>query len=150
MSTGGSGLSGSHPSFAMRLHHAARQPHNWLQLVKFGVVGGSGYVINLIVFAFLASSLGVYHAAAAVGAFLVALGNNFFWNRHWTFGPGEGLAHRQAIRFTVVSVGALVINLIVLEVLVESLSMNEIGAQAIAVAVAMPFNFLGNKLWTFT
>ena len=145
----GGGLSGGHPNLAVRLHHAARKPDNWIQLVKFGVVGGSGYVINLLVFAFLASNLGVYHAVAAVGAFLVALGNNFFWNRHWTFGPGEGLAHRQAIRFTVVSVGALVVNLVVLEILVESTSMNEIGAQAIAVAVAMPFNFLGNKLWTF-
>jgi dolichol-phosphate mannosyltransferase len=148
MSSGG--LSGSHPSLAVRLHHAARKPDNWIQLMKFGVVGGSGYVINLVVFAFLASNLGVYHAAAAVGAFLVALGNNFFWNRHWTFGPGEGLAHHQAIRFTVVSVGALVINLIVLEILVSSAGMNELAAQAIAVAVAMPFNFLGNKLWTFT
>jgi dolichol-phosphate mannosyltransferase len=143
-------MSGGQPSLGVRLHHAARRPDNWIQLAKFGVVGGSGYVINLIVFAFLASNLGVYHAAAAVGAFVVALGNNFFWNRHWTFGPGEGLAHRQAIRFTVVSVGSLVINLIVLEILVESASMNEIAAQAIAVAVAMPFNFLGNKLWTFT
>jgi putative flippase GtrA len=138
------------PSFAVRLHQAARQPHNWVQLIKFGVVGGSGYVINLVVFAFLSGNLGVFHAVAAVGAFCVALGNNFFWNRHWTFGPGEGLAHEQAIRFTVVSVGSLVINLIVLEVLVSSASMGELGAQAIAVAVAMPFNFLGNKLWTFT
>ncbi|HEY2055741.1 MAG TPA: GtrA family protein [Solirubrobacterales bacterium] len=142
-------MSGGHNSLAVRLHAAARQPDNWIQLLKFGVVGGSGYVINLVVFAFLAKNLGVYHAAAAVGAFFVALGNNFFWNRHWTFGPGEGLAHEQAIRFTVVSVGALVINLIVLEVLVRSSSISELAAQAIAVAVAMPFNFLGNKLWTF-
>jgi putative flippase GtrA len=145
----GGGLSGEHPNLAVRLHHAARKPHNWIQLVKFGVVGGSGYVINLLVFAFLASDLGVYHVAAAVGAFLVALGNNFFWNRHWTFGPGDGLAHEQAIRFTAVSVAVLVVNLIVLEVLVSSFGMNELAAQAIAVAVAMPFNFLGNKLWTF-
>jgi dolichol-phosphate mannosyltransferase len=145
----GSGLSGEHANLAVRLHHAARKPHNWIQLVKFGVVGGSGYVINLIVFAFLASNLGVYHVVAAVGAFLVALGNNFFWNRHWTFGPGEGLAHEQAIRFTAVSVAVLVVNLVVLEVLVSSFGMNELAAQAIAVAVAMPFNFLGNKLWTF-
>jgi putative flippase GtrA len=140
---------GGQPSLAVRLHHAARQPDNWIQLIKFGVVGVSGYAINLLVFAFLASNLGVYHAVAAVGAFLVALGNNFFWNRHWTFGPGEGLAHEQAIRFTVVSVGSLVINLVALEVLVSSAGMHELAAQAIAVAVAMPFNFLGNKLWTF-
>ncbi len=41
------------------------------------------------------------------------------------------------------------INLVVLELLVGS-GMGELAAQAIAVAVAMPFNFLGNKLWTFT
>lgn len=142
-------MSDGHTSLAVRLGAAARQPDNWIQLLKFGVVGGSGYVINLVVFAFLASNLGVYHAVAAVGAFLVALGNNFFWNRHWTFGPGDGLAHEQAIRFTVVSVGALVINLVVLEALVRSSSISELAAQAVAVAVAMPFNFLGNKLWTF-
>ena len=146
----GGGLSGDPPSFAVRHPAAARQPHNWIQLVKFGVVGGSGYVINLAVFAALASGLGVYHAIAAIGAFCVALGNNFFWNRHWTFGPGEGLAHHQAIRFTVVSVTCLLINLFVLELLVSSNATGELAAQAIAVAVAMPFNFLGNKLWTFT
>ena len=27
--------------------------------------------------------------------------------------------------------------------------MAELPAQAIAVAIAMPFNFVGNKLWTF-
>ena len=138
------------PNLAVRLHAAARRPQAWFQLIKFGVVGVSGYVINLAVFAVLSGNLGVYHAVAAIGAFCVALGNNFFWNRHWTFGPGEGLAHRQAIRFTVVSVAALVINLIVLELLVSSHTTGELAAQAIAVAVAMPFNFLGNKLWTFT
>jgi dolichol-phosphate mannosyltransferase len=147
---GGGPMSGGHASLAVRLHHAARQPDNWIQLIKFGVVGGSGYVINLLVFAFLSGNLGVFHAVAAVGAFLVALGNNFFWNRHWTFGPGEGLARHQAARFTAVSVACLGVNLIVLELLVDVASVGELPAQAVAVAVAMPFNFLGNKLWTFT
>jgi len=148
MSGGGIG-GGAQSSLAVRLHNAARQPQNWIQLLKFGVVGGSGYLINLGVFAFLSGNLGVYHAIAAVGAFCVAVTSNFLWNRYWTFGPGEGLAHMQAARFLVVSVACLVINLVVLELLVRS-GMNELSGQAIAVAVAMPFNFLGNKLWTFT
>ena len=44
---------------------------------------------------------------------------------------------------------ALLINLAVLEALVGGTSLGDLSAQAIAVAVAMPFNFLGNKLWTF-
>lgn len=137
-------------TFAVRLAGAARSRESWLQLLKFGVVGGSGYLINLGVFAFLSGNLGVYHAVAAVGAFCVAVTSNFLWNRYWTFGPGEGLAHMQAARFLAVSVACLVINLVVLEAIVASSPISELAAQAIAVAVAMPFNFLGNKLWTFT
>ena len=135
--------------FAYRIGAAARQGANWVQLLKFGLVGGSGYLINLAVFAVLAGSLGVHHAIAAIGAFAVAVTNNFLWNRYWTFGPGDGPAGFQAARFFVVSLASLGLNLAVLEILVSSHSVGELGAQAIAVAVAMPFNFLGNKLWTF-
>jgi dolichol-phosphate mannosyltransferase len=135
--------------FADRIGAAARRPASWWQLLKFGVVGGSGYLLNLAVFALLAGPLDVHHLAAAVGAFCVAVTNNFLWNRHWTFGPGDGSAGFQAARFFAVSLAALGLNLIVLEALLAGGGIGELPAQAIAVAVAMPFNFLGNKLWTF-
>ena len=135
--------------FAYRLGAAARRPASWWQLIKFGLVGGSGYLINLGVFAFLSANLGVHHIIAAIGAFCFAFASNFFWNRHWTFGAADGHAGFQAARFFAVSVAALLINLAVLEALVGGTSMGDLAAQAIAVAVAMPFNFLGNKLWTF-
>lgn len=134
---------------AYRIGDAARQSATWVQLLKFGLVGGSGYLINLGVFALLAGNLGVHHLIAAIGAFCVAVTNNFLWNRYWTFGPGDGLARFQAVRFFVVSLASLGLNLALLEVLISSGSVGELTAQAIAVAVAMPFNFLGNKLWTF-
>jgi dolichol-phosphate mannosyltransferase len=135
--------------FAYRIGAAARRPASWLQLVKFGLVGASGYLINLAVFAVLAEALGVHHVLAAVGAFCVAVTNNFLLNRHWTFAAGDGHAGFQAMRFFAVSIAALTINLIALEVLVSQASLGDLPAQAIAVAIAMPFNFLGNKLWTF-
>jgi len=135
--------------FADRLSAAARRPASWWQLIKFGLVGGSGYLINLAAFALLSGNLGVHHILAAVGAFCVAVSSNFFWNRHWTFAAGDGHAGFQAARFFTVSVAALLINLAVLEALVGGTSLGELSSQAIAVAVAMPFNFLGNKLWTF-
>lgn len=135
--------------FAYRIGAAARRPASWWQLIKFGLVGGSGYVINLAVFALLSDNLSVHHAIAAIGAFCVAVSSNFFWNRHWTFTAGDGHAGFQAMRFFAVSLAALLINLAVLEALIAGTSMGDLTAQAIAVAVAMPFNFLGNKLWTF-
>ncbi len=133
---------------AYRVGAAARRPASWLQLLKFGLVGGSGYLINLAVFALLSGSFGIHHIVAAIGAFCVAVSSNFFWNRHWTFAAGHGHAGFQAARFFAVSLAALVINLVVLEALVSG-GLGDLSSQAIAVAVAMPFNFLGNKLWTF-
>lgn len=133
---------------AYRIGAAARRPASWMQLCKFGLVGASGYLINLAVFVVL-SDLSLHHIGAAVGAFCVAVANNFLWNRHWTFESGDGHPGSQAVRFFTVSVAALLINLAVLEALVSGTSLGDLAAQAIAVAVAMPFNFLGNKLWTF-
>jgi putative flippase GtrA len=134
---------------AYRIGAAARRPASWMQLLKFGLVGGSGYLINLAAFVLLTGSFGVHHVAAAIGAFCVAVTNNFLCNRYWTFGPGEGSAHFQAARFFAVSLASLALNIAVLELLVSNHLVGDLTAQAIAVAVAMPFNFLGNKLWTF-
>jgi dolichol-phosphate mannosyltransferase len=139
---------GQSTELAYRIGAAARRPDSWLQLLKFGIVGGSGYVLNLGVFA-VVTGIGAHHAPAAVAAFCVAVTNNFLWNRHWTFQAADGHPGFQAARFLTVSVAALLINLAILEALIAEAHLASITAQAIAVAVAMPFNFLGNKLWTF-
>jgi putative flippase GtrA len=140
---------GQSAELAYRIGAAARRPASWLQLVKFGLVGGSGYLINLAVFAVLTGNLGLHHMIAAIGAFGVAVTNNFLLNRYWTFAAGDGHAGFQAMRFFAVSLASLAINLMALEALVAGAELGALTAQAIAVAVAMPFNFLGNKLWTF-
>ena len=133
---------------AKRIGRGTLKPGNWVQLLQFGLVGASGYIVNLAVFAVLVGPLGLHHLIAAVLAFCVAVLNNFWWNRHWTFDAKHGHAGFQAARFFTVSVLALTINLVALELLVRG-GMGDLPAQAIAVAIAMPFNFVGNKLWTF-
>jgi putative flippase GtrA len=133
---------------AKRIGRGTLKPGNWLQLMQFGVVGASGYLINLAVFAVLNGFVNIHYIAAAILAFAVAVMNNFWWNRHWTFDAKHGHAGFQAARFFTVSVLALVVNLIALKLLVGG-GMGELPAQAISVAIAMPFNFIGNKLWTF-
>ena len=132
-----------------RLRHGVRKTDNWLQLFKFCAVGGSGYVVNLIVFTFFLQAVGVHHLVAASAAFVVAVANNFWWNRHWTFDAGDGHAGFQAARFFTVSVFAFVFAATVLEFLVRFTSLSEVTAQAISIVVATPLNFVGNKMWSF-
>jgi putative flippase GtrA len=132
----------------LRVRAGLRRPHNWLQLAKFFAVGGSGYVLNLCVFAFCVKVLNVHHLVAATAAFVVAVTNNFWWNRHWTFKAGRGRASFQAARFFAVSIAAFVFAAAVLELLVTA-GVPDLGAQAISIVAATPLNFVGNKMWSF-
>ncbi len=132
-----------------RVRRGMRSGENWLQLLRFGIVGASGYLVNLVVFWIATHPVGADHRVAATAAFVVAVSNNFLWNRTWTFRVGHGRVHHQAVRFLVVSLAGFVVNLVVLELLVTGAGLADLPAQAIAVAVAMPVNFLGNRLWTF-
>jgi putative flippase GtrA len=132
----------------LRVLHGMRRPANWFQLVRFGVVGAIGFVVNLAVYALFVHALGVeYHIAAAV-AWIVAVTNNFILNRHWTFDAREGQARFQAMRFFFVSLCAFGASQLVLTLLVEG-GVAKVPAQALAVAGTTPLNFLGNKLWSF-
>jgi putative flippase GtrA len=126
---------------------ALRRPANWVQLAKFCTVGASGYVVNLAVYATLLA-LDVHYLVAAVCSFLVAVTNNYLWNRLWTFRHQRGHLVFQGVRFLVVSTIALGANLAFLSALV-ALGMPKLPAQAIAIALVMPWNFVANKLWSF-
>jgi putative flippase GtrA len=132
-----------------RVLHGLRKPANWLQLVRFGLVGGVGFFVNLAVYALFVHGAGVEYRLASVAAWLVAVANNFVLNRHWTFDARSGRAHFQAMRFVLVSLAAEILSLLLLTLLVEGAGLEKVAAQALAVAGAMPLNFLGNKLWSF-
>jgi putative flippase GtrA len=133
----------------VRVMHGMRRPANWMQLVRFGLVGAFGFVVNLAVYTLFVHGIGVEYRIASVAAWIVAAANNFVWNRHWTFDAREGIAHHQAMRFLLVSVVTEAISLLLLTLLVEQGGLSKVPAQALAVAAATPLSFLGNKLWSF-
>ena len=131
-----------------RAGRALRARHNWVQLARFCTVGAIGYVINLGVYTILVHVAGIHYLAAATCSFLVAVTSNYTWNRRWTFRGQRGHFALQGMRFFAVSLWALVANLAILRVLV-AVGLDKVPAQAIAIILVTPVNFLGNKLWSF-
>lgn len=133
---------------ATRAGRALRRSQNWIELLNFSVVGGSGYVVNLGVYVALLNGAGLHYLPAAACSFVVAVCSNYFWNRHWTFRHNRGHLYHQGIRFLLVSLVALGLNLAMLKGLVE-LGLGKIAGQAIAIVLVTPFSFTANKLWSF-
>ena len=124
------------------------RPADWAQLVRFCCVGASGYAVNLAVFALLFHGAGAHHLLAAVGSFAVSWSSNFVFNKFWTFKKHTLPAHLQALRYLAVSLVALGLGLAALETMVSA-GLDPLAAQAIAIALVMPVNFLLNRRWSF-
>lgn len=131
---------------APRLRRAGRD--DWAQLLRFCVVGTSGYAINLAVFATLVHGADTHHQLAAIASFAVAWTSNFVLNKHWTFRQHGLSAMRQGARNLMVSLATLAVNLLALEALVRG-GVPELPAQAAAIALVTPLNFLLNRRWSF-
>jgi putative flippase GtrA len=126
---------------------ALARPRSVRQLLQFCAVGSSGYAVNLGAFGILLA-VGAGLRVAACAAFLLAVTNNYTWNRLWTFRRERAGVATQGARFLAVSLVALGANLLVLSAFVRW-GLPSLPAQAGAIVLVTPVNFLGNKLWSF-
>jgi putative flippase GtrA len=112
------------------------------EFLRFCLVGLSGYAVNLAVFGSLTAAA-VDHRPAAIVAFCVAVTNNLYWNRRWTFKtPGS------VTRFLVVSLAGFTTAFGVLDALVTA-GLAPFPAQAASILAVTPLTFLANRTWAF-
>jgi putative flippase GtrA len=122
------------------------------QFVKFGIVGASGFVVNLIVFTLLQritpdpTSKLHYNALFSAG-FLAGGLSNYFLNRAWTF-RSQGHAGKEGASFMAVSVLALIVGLIVGNLVAPWLGHGH-KTWFVSVVAGIVVNFFVNKYWTF-
>ena len=134
-----------------RIVAGLRKPENWRQLVQFGMVGASGFLINQAVFLSCYHALHIRYPIAYVLAFLVAFSNNFIWNRHWTFSGVRDQTHvaQQGLRFFLISGSSAAIGLGILK-LIHDTGLSVTASELIAITLVVPLSFVGNKLWSFS
>src|SRR4029079_8899331 len=107
------------PETTSRFRAGLLRYRTFRQLVKFGLVGATGFVINVAVFAFCLRVLDVHYRLASVLGFCVAVTNNFIWNRVWTFRHERDASHMamQGARFFAVSLLAAAAGFVLLDTL---------------------------------
>jgi putative flippase GtrA len=115
------------------------------QFVKFGIVGASGFVVNLIIFTLFHHAM-PYNVIYSV-AFLAGGVSNWVLNRIWTF---RSSAHpgREGLQFMTVSVLALLVGLAVSAVVAPFLGHGH-KTWFVATVAGIVVNFFVNKYWTF-
>ena len=122
------------------------------QFVKFGVVGASGFIVNLIVFTLLQRidpnhEQALHYNILYSIAFLSGGVSNYWLNRVWTF-RSSGHAVREGAQFLSVSLIALIVGLIVSALIAPVLGHGH-RTWFIGTVAGIFVNFFLNKYWTF-
>ena len=146
------------------------------RFLKFGLVGGLGTIVNIVIFVLLTLA-GVHPLISATVSFIVAATFNYILDSVWVFKDrGHKCTKTLWVKFMCVSVFSLCINLIVLFIMekyimpkamklwfvekiilitAEILKAKTISesislySQVVGIACSMIFNFIGNNLITF-
>ena len=126
---------------------AGTVPRDGLQFLAFCAVGAVGALVNLVAYVGLVTVVHVAPLVAATTAFCLGVVHNYLANRWLTFRSHRRGFASQGARFAVVALFALSVNLVVLALLLPVIG--TVDAQVIAICVATPVNFLGNKRWSF-
>jgi dolichol-phosphate mannosyltransferase len=125
----------------------------WARFVKFGVVGGSGVVVNWGVDHLGEDVVGAAPWIATAASIAVSILTNYLFNEAWTFrdrrsGGRSGFLRRLG-RFYLVSLVGAAIQWAVWNGLRAWLGVHRDLAMLAGIALATIWNFFANLLWTW-
>jgi putative flippase GtrA len=123
------------------------------KLMQFALVGLVGTILNLTVYFVMAEIFYFGLNISAIGAFSIAVSNNYTLNHKWTFcaeSKNNSMNFKQFTYYLFGNLIGLLVNLLVLNVLV---SINGIRFhlmwQILGIACGMLFNFTFTKKFVF-
>ena len=118
--------------------------------LKFAVVGGSGIIVNMLVFLILTNYTSIHHLVASAIATEIAILNNFTWNHIWTFKKrGEMNILIRIAAFHGSRILGLIVTVAGLYVLSDLLGLPMNPSYLVAIGLGVIVNFLTSDLFVW-
>jgi dolichol-phosphate mannosyltransferase len=125
---------------------------NVQRFLRFGLVGGSGVVVNMGVLYLLTTVGGIHPIVAAILGTEAAIVSNFVLNDHWTFRDALPAAtcHARFLRYNVFALGGMLLSVTTLATLTYGFGLHYLLANLAAIGAATLWNYIANARWTWT
>ncbi len=125
----------------------------WEKIVRFGLVGLSGILVNMGLLYALTEVAGLYYLVSAAIAIELSIVSNFVWNDIWTFKAARDLRLVRNLQrfgsFQAVSMGGLVINMGILYLLADVAGVYYLIANLAGILIAFAWNYAANRHYTW-
>lgn len=119
------------------------------QIIKFGFVGGSAFVIDYLIMIFLTEIVSINYLLSSIISFCISVIYNYIMSTVWVFEVDEEKSKTETFTmFIILSVIGLLINTAMMWLLVDATNMLPYQlAKIIATVVVMIYNFISRKLF---
>lgn len=117
------------------------------QIVKFGFVGGTAFVIDAGVLMILSKYVGINYMIANVISFTVSVIYNYVMSMKFVFEVNtETSKEKNFVQFIILSIIGLGINEVILKLCVGLWTLPLLISKMLATAIVMVYNFISRKL----
>ncbi|WP_327677555.1 GtrA family protein [Kitasatospora sp. NBC_00458] len=145
----------SNPSLAQRLRDVPGKLRGMSgEMVKFGIVGLSGVVVNFAVFWVCLNGLHLASLRSNIAATLVAIATNYLGYRYWLYRDRDAASRKREITLFLVFSGAGMLietGLLGFTVYVLGLSSHfeQLAAKVAGLGLGTVFRFISYRTWVF-
>ena len=118
-----------------------------MQILKFGVVGGTAFLIDYGTFTILSQIFNIHYLIASIISFCISVIYNYILSIKWVFDVTKKQTSKEFIIFIVLSVIGLGINSLIMYISVDLMHIHEMISKIIATAIVMVYNFITRKIF---
>lgn len=118
------------------------------QSYRFIIVGVLNTFVGLAVYAVYLHIVNNNYLQALMISHIIGVIHSYFWNNKWTFQQGR-YNIKSSLKFVLVYIVTFLINFFLLKILVDTIGMNKLIAQVIALFLTTVVSFFGHKYWSF-
>ena len=116
--------------------------------MRFGIVGGSAFLIDYGIMIALTELLGINYLISNGISFTVSVIYNYILSINWVFDVSrERSGKKEFVCFMVLSIIGLVINQILMWVFVDAARIYYMAAKILVTAIVMVYNFVTRKIF---
>ena len=117
------------------------------QILKFGFVGGTAFVIDYVLLYFCTEFLHIHYLISSIISFTVSVIFNYILSIKWIFDVKKKQDVKDFVIFIILSVIGLGINSLIMYVMVEKFGVYYMLSKIVSTAVVMVYNFITRKIF---
>lgn len=120
----------------------------YFQFIKFSMVGAINTITSLLIY-YVMIYFNVNYMISIIVSYVLSSTIGYILNKYFVFHDRAGGTKKSILKYYIVYGSALLLNITLMYILVDLLSVPKVISPVIVLCFIIPYNFILSKHWTF-